>query len=121
MKPRNFHLALSMLVLVALVAPDAPAQIDPLAGSGFEFQEGDRPLLDEALEKQLTDGQIGGIESWNNPESGNHGTMTLQNSYSFESLSCRRIRHDIRIAGKADTFAFVIDYCQTPDGTWKVR
>lgn len=120
MKRRTLFLILPALVLAATLALDASAQINPLSRSGFELADSDRPLIREALGKLFSDGEIGEIESWQNDESGNYGTATLLDRKTYKSMPCQRIQHDIRIATKGDPFRFIIDYCQTPTGEWKI-
>jgi len=57
--------------------------------------------------------------TWNNPETGNRGTIqpqrTYQNSYG---QTCREYTHTIYVEGRAETARGTA--CRQPDGTWQL-
>lgn len=62
---------------------------------------------------------LGETISWNNPESGNHGSVTpRQDGYSSAGRYCREYEQSIFVAGREQTA--VGTACQNTDGTWEI-
>ncbi len=96
--------------------------INPFGDSGFELSETDIDKLEAAAKKlYLAESvEVGTVETWNNAETGNSGTVTLTRKHAYKDLPCRRLQHDIRVKDIADSFRFVLDRCKTSDGSWKL-
>ncbi len=96
--------------------------INPFKRSGLELSETDIDMLKAAAEKlYLAESvEVGTVETWNNAETGNSGTVTLTRKHAYNDLPCRRLQHDIRVKNIADHFRFVFDRCKTSDGSWKL-
>lgn len=111
------------LVLAALVmaSPSAHAA-DPFKRSGFRMDASDYALLGAAAEKlYLDDGvEVGSVEAWTNPETGNHGTVRLVGKHEYQGMPCRRLQHDIELKRGRDPYRFVLDRCRTNDEEWKI-
>ncbi len=110
-------------VLAALImaGPTAHAA-DPFKRSGFRLDPSDYALLGAAAEKlYLVDGvEVGSVEEWNNPETGNHGTVRLIGTPEYQGMPCRRLQHDIEIKRGRDPYRFTLDRCRTDDDEWKI-
>ena len=125
--PRRTRRLLPALLLAALAASfTATAQVNPFKQSGFDLSVRDLELL-EAAAARLYVGEtatLGTVETWENPESGNSGTVVLtgifSHSYQGSKLPCRRLRHDIRIKSNATPFRFVVNRCRIQSGEWKI-
>ena len=62
---------------------------------------------------------IGETISWNNPESGNSGTvMPVRDGQSTNNRYCREYEQEIFVGGRRETG--VGTACQNPDGTWEI-
>lgn len=62
---------------------------------------------------------IGEPVSWNNPDSGNSGTITAtKDGYSSSGKYCREFQQTIYIGGKEQTGYG--QACQQPDGSWQI-
>jgi surface antigen len=73
----------------------------------------------QQAEAKAYEAPIGQQVSWNNPESGNYGTVTPVRDGSTESGDyCREYEQTIYIGGRAETGVGVA--CQREDGKWEV-
>jgi surface antigen len=114
-------LAAHLLVAFVLAIPAAHAA-DPFRRSGFRLDGSDYALLGAAAERlYLDDGvAVGSVETWDNPETGNHGTVTLVGKHKHQDMPCRRLQHDIEVKRTRDPYRFTVDRCRTDDGEWKI-
>ena len=57
--------------------------------------------------------------TWNNPETGNRGTIQPQRTYQNSTgQTCREYNHTIYVEGRAETAHGTA--CRQPDGTWQL-
>ena len=62
---------------------------------------------------------VGEPISWNNPESGNSGTVrAVKDGYSASGSYCREYQQTILVGGQEQTATGTA--CQKPDGNWEV-
>lgn len=109
-------------IAAIVIASQAAYGANPFRGSGFQLDERDLPLLDVAARKlYLAEHvEVGAVESWTNPETGNRGTVTLIEIHEYEGLPCRRLQHDVELKRARDPYRFTVDRCRTRDGEWKI-
>jgi surface antigen len=70
-------------------------------------------------EERAYEAPIGQTVSWNNPESGNYGTVTpVRDGSTASGDYCREYEQTIYIDGRAETGVGVA--CQRADGKWEV-
>ncbi len=112
---------LFLLAVFGLAATSAPAA-NPFRGSGFQLDEGDAALLEAAAARlyKADDVAEGTVVMWQNPATGNKGTVTLILNHEHNGLPCRRLQHDIGLKGVRDPYRFTVDRCRTSDGEWKI-
>lgn len=119
---RGFRTGLMTGLLLAVFGHAAPlAQAaNPFRGSGFQLGEGDAALLEAAAQSlYLTEiATVGTIVHWDNPETGNRGTVTLIAIHEQQGLPCRRLQHDIELRRVRDPYRFIVDRCRSGDGEW---
>ena len=61
----------------------------------------------------------GGSTSWNNPDSGNSGSTTIDNTFTrSDGTQCKNFTQTINAEGKEQTVYGTA--CQQADGTWKI-
>ncbi len=58
---------------------------------------------------------------WDNPKSGNFGSVTLPKRFSIDARECRALRHVFNMRRRANPFRYKITICLQPDGTWQWR
>lgn len=120
----RFNLIFAIFLAMASLVPTlASAQgINPFGRSGFELSDSDVDALKAAGKKIYTneDVAVGEVEAWNNPETGNYGTVTMTKRHAYKGLPCRRLQHDIFLKKQAREFRYIVDRCRTTDGEWKL-
>ncbi len=102
------------------VAIGAGVLLGALLGSeiGSSLDNADRAAAQLATQKAYT-APVGETISWNNPDSGNRGTVTpVRDGYSSGGRYCREYQQTITVGGREET-AFGTA-CQTPNGDWEV-
>lgn len=117
----NVILRAAALVVFATMSSQTYAA-DPFKRSDFQLDEGDLALLKMAAGKlYLADGvEVGSVEAWNNPETGNHGTVRLIGKPEYKGLPCRRLQHDIELKRVTHPYRFIFDRCRIDSGEWKI-
>lgn len=103
-----------------LWATGAGALIGTLVGSeiGKSLDAADRSAMANANQRAQS-APIGESVSWNNPDSGNYGTVTpVRDGRSSAGRYCREYEQTIYIDGRQETA--VGTACQNSDGTWEV-
>ena len=105
-----------------LAATAAGALLGALIGSeiGRSMDEVDRMKAEEAY-GQAQDAPIGETIAWDNPNTGNYGSITPTKQGTRESTGeyCREFQHTVFIGGQAEKAYGVA--CRQPDGTWEIQ
>ena len=100
-------------------ATGAGAVLGALAGSsiGQSLDAADRAAAGQAWDRAY-DAPVGQTIKWNNPNSGNHGTVTpvREGRSTSNNGVCREYKQSIFVGGQAETA--VGTACQNSDGTW---
>ncbi|MFK7838780.1 MAG: RT0821/Lpp0805 family surface protein [Bdellovibrionales bacterium] len=103
-----------------LWATGAGAVIGGLLGSeiGASLDRADMAMLNDASLRAHS-APIGERVSWNNPDSGNYGTVTpKREGKSSYGRYCREYEQEIFVNGRSETA--VGSACQNNDGTWEI-
>lgn len=103
-----------------LIAVGAGTLLGALAGSeiGKSLDRADMMYAERATSRAYT-APIGQSVSWNNPQSGNYGTVTPVNDYTANNGSyCREYQQTIYVDGQAQTGNGRA--CRNADGTWQI-
>lgn len=82
--------------------------------------------MDEVDRQKAADAQVaaqnarvGDTVQWNNPDTGNHGDVTvLRDGYDQNGRYCREFHHKIYIGSELKEGVGVA--CENPDGTWQI-
>jgi surface antigen len=105
-----------------LAATAAGALIGALVGSeiGRSMDEVDRMKAERAY-TQATTAPVGDTITWNNPESGNYGSVTPTKEGTKQSTGeyCREFQQTVVIGGREEQAYGVA--CRRPDGSWEVQ
>jgi len=104
-----------------LIAVGAGVLIGALVGNsiGASLDKADQAAVIRTTQNTLETTPDGRAGTWNNPNSGNHGTVTPTNTYQTASGYCREFTHTIFIGGKAEKAYGTA--CRQPDGTWEIQ
>lgn len=101
-------------------ATGAGVLIGALIGSdiGASLDSADRGYAKQANTRAHS-APVGETISWNNPQSGNYGTVkTVNDGYSSSGRYCREYQQTVVVGGKEE--AAYGTACQQPDGSWEI-
>lgn len=104
-----------------LWAVGAGVLLGSLAGSeiGKSLDRADRLYLSQASQSAQS-APIGETITWNNPDSGNRGTVTpTRDGYSNSGRYCREFQQVIIVGGREQEAYGTA--CQQPDGAWEIQ
>ena len=99
--------------------------VGALAGAWFggeigeSLDKADRAYMRRNTQESLERGRTGTTSSWNNPDSGNSGTVTpTQTFQKADGQYCREFEQTVYVDGKEQSATGRA--CREPDGSWKV-
>jgi surface antigen len=114
----------TLAVVSALVLSTAAfAQINPFGRAGGGGLTADDLTLLEAASSKLyavDSPRVGATERWNNPTSGNAGTVSLIEVFEKDGMPCRKLRHNIAMNGAKDQQVYTSNRCRVQSGEWKL-
>ena len=86
---------------------------------GRALDERDVLLAEQAKNRALERNPTGQTSSWNNPDSGNHGTVTpIRTGKADTGEPCREYKTTVTVGG--DEVEAYGTACRNPDGTWRI-
>jgi surface antigen len=87
---------------------------------GKKLDDRDKRLATEAAHKAFENGRTGEAVAWQNPDSGNSGSVTPTQTYQIAGGQyCRRYTQDLMIDGEQhETHGTA---CRQPDGSWAIQ
>ncbi len=104
-----------------LAAVGAGVLLGALLGNeiGKSLDRADQLAMQRTTQRTLEFQPSGTVSTWQNPDSGNYGTITPKPGYQTSSGQyCREFQQSITVGGQTqDAFGTA---CRQPDGTWKV-
>lgn len=103
-----------------LWATGAGVLLGGLLGSeiGASLDKADMAYAQQAQSKAYS-APVGEAITWNNPQSGNSGTITpVRDGYASSGRYCREYQQDIVVGGKKQSGYGTA--CQKPDGSWEI-
>ncbi len=113
---------------IAAVAGASPWAIafSALAGGllggyiGRQLDERDKRMAVAAAQEAFENNKTGMASTWNNPDTGNSGSITPTRTYQLgDGQYCRRYEQTIMIGGEPhQTFGTA---CRQEDGTWQIQ
>ena len=103
-----------------LVAVAAGTMLGAMLGNevGRSLDSADRQAMSQAS-YQAQAVPIGETISWNNPDSGNYGTVTpVRDGHDTAGNYCREFQQTVTIGGQTEQAYGTA--CRQPDGSWKI-
>lgn len=86
---------------------------------GGSLDAADMQYYNQSSQRALEMGQPGQAFPWQNPQSGNSGTVTPSNYYQNASGQyCREYAQSINVGGRMESGYGTA--CRQPDGTWQI-
>jgi surface antigen len=62
---------------------------------------------------------VGMTENWDNPQTGNRGSVKMIKEFTQKGMLCRRLEHRITLKREGER-KYVMNRCKGPDGQWKL-
>lgn len=104
-----------------LVATGVGTLLGAFLGSevGKSLDRADRQAMSNTTQETLETNPSGQTSTWQNPDSGNSGTVTPTSTYrNSEGQYCREYQQTVEIGGKSEQAYGTA--CRQPDGTWQI-
>jgi len=86
---------------------------------GRSLDRADRIAMGQNAQYSLEHTRSNETTHWNNPDSGNSGSMTPTRTYQQSGQYCREYRQEVMVAGKKQNAYGTA--CRQPDGSWIIR
>jgi len=87
---------------------------------GKQLDNRDKQLAADAAARAFEQNRPGQASVWNNPESGNSGSVTPTKTYQLANGQyCREYRQQIKVGGEMQETSGTA--CRQADGTWKIQ
>lgn len=121
---RQFLSRALLVAAFAMITGMSLAGTNTFGPGGLPLDQADYTAMSTAADPLLNDDTVtlGTTRDWSNPNSGNHGTVTLlkrmEKSYQGSSLPCRRLAYHIVTAQSGGPYDLVLDRCKL-NGEWK--
>jgi surface antigen len=103
-----------------LIATGAGTLIGALVGGevGRQLDRVDRQYAQQTAYTAFETAPTGTTSSWNNPDSGNYGTVTPVRTYQTQGRDCRDFQQTTYVGGQPTTTYGTA--CRQADGTWRI-
>jgi len=112
-------LLLSALPMLGASAP-ASAQIIPFTFGVGSLTDEDWNELNAANAKLLAGKAAVGTQGhWQNPTSGNSGTLEITGAFKRGDLPCRSVKYVFKLQGQPKPQPYLMNECKVADGSWK--
>ena len=86
---------------------------------GGSLDKADRAYMKRSTQEGLEHGRNGTTSTWQNPDSGNSGTVTPTQTFrKADGQYCREFEQTVYVDGKKQ--AATGRACRAPDGSWKI-
>jgi len=87
---------------------------------GHHLDKKDKAMAAQAAQRAFDNNPTGQPSVWNNPDSGNYGSVTPTRTYQLATGQyCREYQQQITIGGEPQQSYGTA--CRQPDGTWQVQ
>jgi surface antigen len=86
---------------------------------GHRLDDRDKQMAAQAAAQAFENNRTGQASVWNNPDSGNHGSITPTRTYQQSGQYCREYKQTIVVGGEPQTAYGTA--CRQPDGTWAIK
>jgi len=104
-----------LILLLALASSHAAARWEL---SIPDIEASDMEMISKAVSIGLEGRPVGTTVSWDNEDSGNHGTVKLLKSFTMNERECRRIRYFFT-ANDTSKWQLDVDFCRDIHNLWQ--
>jgi len=115
--------AATLGVCMAARLPDAEAQTYPSLSlpAWANLTKDDLDRMNMAAARLYQGQSIGTVERWRNPDTNNAGSVRLEGKFEAKGMPCWRLDYSVRTSDtKNHPSRYVINWCKTPVGEWKI-
>ena len=88
------------------------------SSAGESLDRMDRMYKEQANQNALENARTNQVVEWNNPDSGNYGSVTPLKTYTGATTVCREYTETVYIGGNAQQAYGTA--CRQADGSWKI-
>ncbi len=86
---------------------------------GKSLDRADRLAMQRTTQRTLESAPVGKTSTWENPDSGNYGSVTPRKTWrQDDGTYCREFTQTITVGGRTEEAYGTA--CRQPDGTWKI-
>jgi surface antigen len=123
--PNTLRLALVACLSMALTH-GAGAQLTPfytIGADGVSLNDADFTMLVDAANGLLRRPRLanGATASWQNAQSGSHGTISVTKTFHRESMLCHTLSYEtVPMATTSQASTTILNWCKTGDGSWRI-
>jgi surface antigen len=107
-----------------LGAIHADAQLNPFgwAPNGARLTSDDWRMVWQSTDalNGASPANSGEAREWNNPQSGNSGTVTLERVFRSNDMPCHALLYSVMMAAQDIPQTYHTTWCQTETGAWKM-
>ena len=86
---------------------------------GHRLDDRDKQMAAQAAQQAFESNRTGQASVWNNPDSGNSGSITPTRTFEQNGQYCRQYKQTIQVGGEPQTAYGTA--CRQPDGTWQIQ
>jgi surface antigen len=86
---------------------------------GNRLDDRDKRMATQAAQQAFENNRSGQASVWNNPDSGNSGSITPTRTYQQNGQYCREYKQTITVGGEPQTAHGTA--CRQADGTWAIQ
>jgi surface antigen len=121
-----YFLRLMLLAcLCAGLTDRARAQLTPfytVGADGVSLNNADFTILVDTANSLLRRPRLanGAAASWQNDQTGSHGTINVTNTFRRDSMLCRTLLYETTPMATPSANKTVLNWCNTRDGSWKI-
>ncbi|MEZ5833911.1 MAG: hypothetical protein R3D05_22295 [Dongiaceae bacterium] len=108
-----------VVITVSVMTPAAgmaEGLINPFSSAGTGLNKEDTELMKGALKTVLDAKKAGATAEWKSPD-GRAGRATALDVFQKNGMPCANVEHVFTAGGGAP---YMLPFCQTADGTWKI-
>ncbi len=124
MRSAGILIVVAALTLIFEIVP-ATAQINPFRSNrtGPRLSDQDSTLLFQSISKlnNMTPLHAGESNQWSNPATSSSGTNAVEQLLTSNGMPCHRLRHHIVAQGRQPGRTYILTWCRTPQGEWKIK
>ena len=119
--PRYIPVLIMALTALSLVPEAGFAQLGPTFRSAPKLSQQDIAIIRKVVRQDLEGKPNGTTLPWSNPQSQNHGTVTLIDRFPSQGRDCRKVKYFINPGPSSQIpTTYVLTSCKLADGSWKM-